>query len=200
MSASSSSDAITGGNNSSSSAAAAAAEIEPAWRKCSEEDLAKGVQLDKDWRMLTNGEPFTGEVLKRFKQSHEPQLRRMLTRCGYYKEIRKSMGFEVSEPPIKDDGTLIYPTDPNRNDVKLCALFAVAHIGVIKKRKQELVEVVRANAHQSWGFMFYLTFTARDKASTEKPQTFQAMIFFEEPNGDYYHVTPFYIRLKPSDK
>ncbi|KAJ4831454.1 hypothetical protein Tsubulata_043647 [Turnera subulata] len=154
--------------------------------------------------MITHAEPFTGEVLKRFKQSHEPQLRRMLTRCGYYKELRKSMGFEVSEPPIKDDGTLIYPTDPNRNDVKLCALVAVAHIGVIKKRKQELVEVVRANAHQSWGFMFYLTFSARDKASTEKPQTFQAMIFCEdsaeEPNGNYYDVTPCYIRLKPSDK
>ncbi|KAJ4838147.1 hypothetical protein Tsubulata_035236 [Turnera subulata] len=71
---------------------------------------------------------------------------------------------------------------------------------IVQRRKQELVEVVRANAHRSWGYMFYSTFTAREKSSTDKPQTFQAMVFFEEPNGDYYDVTPCYIRLKPSDK
>ncbi|KAJ4847654.1 hypothetical protein Tsubulata_049774 [Turnera subulata] len=59
----------------------------------------------------------------------------------------------------------------------------------------ELVEVVGANARHDRGYLFYLTFTARDKFAVDQPlQTFQAIAWALPKSNGNYRVTTTYIR------
>ncbi|KAJ4844079.1 hypothetical protein Tsubulata_044717, partial [Turnera subulata] len=193
-----------------------------AWQKYVEEDLVGGVRLrdsrrrpveEKDdgvprVKSLTGhiGEPVDDIFMEEFERCHVyvPDLREKLTSCGYYEQVRKSQGYEVSMPPFEVDYCLVIdPTDPSTNLLRDCARYAAEIIGKIKKREHELVEVVRANVYHHWADMYLFTFTARDKsAANQPPQTFQAMALVQlvsslNPTKEY-HVTLTHSRLKPN--
>ncbi|KAJ4848596.1 hypothetical protein Tsubulata_020265 [Turnera subulata] len=178
------------------------------WEKYVEEDLVRGVSFignsrrpveEKDraprLKFLTGnlGRPVDDKFMKEFERRHVhvPDLREKLTSCGYYEQLRKSQGYEVSMPPFEIDyGLVIEPTNPSTKLLRGCARFAVGIIQKIKKREHELVEVVRANVYHHWTDLYLFTFTARDKsAANQPPQTFQAMALAQHVNSRDYLIT-----------
>ncbi|KAJ4849789.1 hypothetical protein Tsubulata_029038 [Turnera subulata] len=171
-------------------------DLTPPWMKHSEEELVGGCVLDDDWNQ------FVEKYVLRAKRSHPPKVRKALIDCGYYKEIRKSKGFEVPEIPIKNTANYLYPTDPEGKFARFCARYAASTIGAMKNMKLELVEIVRANMFQCFGKVFFLTFTVREKLSANQtPQTYQAIVAVEEASSPGKHrITVAYIRQKPEEE
>ncbi|KAJ4841259.1 hypothetical protein Tsubulata_044456 [Turnera subulata] len=142
----------------------------PLWTKYVEEDLVGGVKLYRKYG------PVDDKFMEEFEEIHRLQphnLHEALTRCGYYDQLRNSQGFEVSKPPFETIyGLLIEPANRSHHLVRGSAAVALSFIRKVKRKKGmglELVEVVGANARHDRGYLFYLTFTARDKFAADQP-------------------------------